>query len=68
LQVQGQPGLHSDTLPQKEKEKRKKRCPELLPFFADIASFFFFLVLGLELRAYTLSHATSSIFVKGFST
>jgi hypothetical protein len=26
---------------------------------------FFFLVLGLELRAYTLSHSTSPIFVKG---
>jgi hypothetical protein len=28
---------------------------------------FFFLVLGLELRAFTLSHSTSPIFVKGFS-
>jgi hypothetical protein len=28
---------------------------------------FFFVVLGLELRAYTLSHSTSPIFVKGFS-
>jgi hypothetical protein len=27
----------------------------------------FFAVLGLELRAYTLSHSTSPIFVKGFS-
>jgi hypothetical protein len=29
--------------------------------------FFFFVVLGLELRAFTLSHSTSPIFVKGFS-
>jgi hypothetical protein len=29
--------------------------------------FFFFAVLGLELRAFTLSHSTSPIFVKGFS-
>jgi hypothetical protein len=28
--------------------------------------FFFFLVLGLELRAYTLSHSTSPFFVMGF--
>jgi hypothetical protein len=28
--------------------------------------FFFFFVLGLELRAFTLSHSTSPIFVKGF--
>jgi hypothetical protein len=28
--------------------------------------FFFFAVLRLELRAYTLSHSTSPIFVKGF--
>jgi hypothetical protein len=28
---------------------------------------FFFSVLGLELRAFTLSHSTSPIFVKGFS-
>jgi hypothetical protein len=27
---------------------------------------FFFAVLGLELRAYTLSHSTSPIFVMGF--
>jgi hypothetical protein len=32
-------------------------------------SFFlsFFAVLGLELRAFTLTHSTSPIFVKGFS-
>jgi hypothetical protein len=29
--------------------------------------FFFFAVLGLELRAFTLSLSTSPIFVKGFS-
>jgi hypothetical protein len=29
-------------------------------------SFFFFSVLGLELRAFTLSHSASSIFVMGF--
>jgi hypothetical protein len=28
---------------------------------------YFFVVLGLELKVFTLSHATSSIFVKGFS-
>jgi hypothetical protein len=28
--------------------------------------FSFFAVLGLELRAFTLSHSTSPIFVKGF--
>jgi hypothetical protein len=28
--------------------------------------FFFFAMLGFELRAYTLSHSTSSIFVIGF--
>jgi hypothetical protein len=28
---------------------------------------FFLVVLGLELRAFTLSHSTSPIFVKGFS-
>jgi hypothetical protein len=28
--------------------------------------YFFFVVLGLELWAYTLSHSTSPIFVKGF--
>jgi hypothetical protein len=28
--------------------------------------FFFFAVLGFELRAVTLSHSTSPIFVKGF--
>jgi hypothetical protein len=27
---------------------------------------FFFSVLGLELRGFTLSHSTSPIFVKGF--
>jgi hypothetical protein len=29
--------------------------------------FFFLAVLGLELRAFTLSHSTSPFFVKGFS-
>jgi hypothetical protein len=29
-------------------------------------TFFFFAVLGFELRAYTLSHSTSPFFVKGF--
>jgi hypothetical protein len=29
--------------------------------------FFFFAVLGLELRAFTLSHSTSPIFMQGFS-
>jgi hypothetical protein len=28
--------------------------------------FFFFSVLGLELKAFTLSHSTSPIFMKGF--
>jgi hypothetical protein len=36
-------------------------------FQASINKFFFFFsVLGLELRAYTLSHSTSLFFVKGF--
>jgi hypothetical protein len=35
------------------------------PTPAVLSFFFFFLVLGLELRAYTLSHSTS-LFVKGF--
>jgi hypothetical protein len=30
------------------------------------SSFFFFVVLGLELKAFTLSHSASPIFVKGF--
>jgi hypothetical protein len=29
--------------------------------------YFFFVVLGLELGAFTLNHSTSPIFVKGFS-
>jgi hypothetical protein len=29
-------------------------------------SFFFFVVLGLELRAFTLNHSTSPTFCKGF--
>jgi hypothetical protein len=36
-----------------------------LPLFHTY--FFFFVVLRLELRAFTLSHSTSPIFVKGFS-
>jgi hypothetical protein len=32
-----------------------------------LGDFFFFSVLGLQLRAFTLSHSTSPIFVKGFS-
>jgi hypothetical protein len=37
-------------------------------FIVKTGLFFFFLaVLGLELRAFTLSHSTSPIFVKGFS-
>jgi hypothetical protein len=35
--------------------------------FSSSSFFFFFVVLGLELRAFTLSHSTSPIFVKGFS-
>jgi hypothetical protein len=31
-----------------------------------VSFFFFFAVLGFELRAYILSHSTSSIFVMGF--
>jgi hypothetical protein len=34
---------------------------------ATNVSIFFFVVLGLELRAFTLGHSTSPIFVKGFS-
>jgi hypothetical protein len=32
----------------------------------NIKIFFFFSVLGLELKAFTLSHSTSPIFVMGF--
>jgi hypothetical protein len=35
--------------------------------FKKLPFFFFSSVLGLELRAFTLSHSTSPIFVKGFS-
>jgi hypothetical protein len=31
-------------------------------------NFFFFLGLGFELRAFTLSHSTSPVVVKGFSS
>jgi hypothetical protein len=34
---------------------------------ASLSLSFFFAVLGLELRAFTLSHSTSPIFVKDFS-
>jgi ABC-type uncharacterized transport system permease subunit len=44
----------------------------LIVYFYFVSSllilFFFFLaVLGFELRAFTLNHSTSPIFVKGFS-
>jgi hypothetical protein len=39
-----------------DRENKEKRLEKL----------FFFVVLGLELRAFTLSHPTSPIFVKGF--
>jgi hypothetical protein len=32
----------------------------------EARTFFFFLVLGLELRAYTLSHSAITFFVTGF--
>jgi hypothetical protein len=32
-----------------------------------LTPFYLFVVLGLELRVFTLSHSTSPIFVKGFS-
>jgi hypothetical protein len=32
----------------------------------NVGLFFFFVVLGFELRAYTLSHSTSPTFVMGF--
>jgi hypothetical protein len=34
--------------------------------FIIIIYYSFFVILGLELRAFTLSHSTSAIFVKGF--
>jgi hypothetical protein len=36
-------------------------------FFVSFFLFVFFAVLGIELRAFNLSHSTSPIFVKGFS-
>jgi hypothetical protein len=47
------------------KENVDKPHPPLFNLFFFF--FFFFVVLGLELRAYTLSHSTSPIFVKGVS-
>jgi hypothetical protein len=38
------------------------------PRKAYSTSFFLFVALGFELRASTLSHSTSPIFVKGFSS
>jgi hypothetical protein len=47
-----------------------KHCKQLthtpIPFLLLGFFFFFFAVLGFELRAYTLSLSTSSFFVKGF--
>jgi hypothetical protein len=40
--------------------------PQPSLFFSVLAFFFFFLVLGLELRAYTLSQSTALFFVMGF--
>jgi hypothetical protein len=43
---------------------------QIVPVWAHFSHFrgeaVFFLVLGIELRAYTLSYSTSPIFVKGF--
>jgi hypothetical protein len=36
--------------------------------FSVSFQFFFFLGLGFELRAFTLSHSTSPVVVKGFSS
>jgi hypothetical protein len=36
------------------------------PWIIASSFFFFFVVLGFELRAYTLSHSTSPFFVTGF--
>jgi hypothetical protein len=36
------------------------------PPVLSLTFFFFFAVLGLELRPFTLSHSTSPIFMKGF--
>jgi hypothetical protein len=38
----------------------------LLFVFLKVNCTFFFVVLGFELRAYTLSHSISPFFVKGF--
>jgi hypothetical protein len=46
----------------KSDTKREILCDSSSSFFF----FFFFEVLGLELRAFTLSHSTRPIFVRGF--
>jgi hypothetical protein len=37
-----------------------------IEFIKFLVFFFFFVVLGFELRAYPLSHSTSPVFVLGF--
>jgi hypothetical protein len=54
------------TDPQQVKIQLSKHCKFLDSNTARLF-FFSFAVLGLELRAFTLSHSISPIFVKGFS-
>jgi hypothetical protein len=44
-------------------DRKKRLASNLWPNFSP---FFFFPILGLELRAYTLRHSTSPFFVMGF--
>jgi hypothetical protein len=49
---------------QREREREKEREREReIPLFEPLFFFFLFEVLGLELRAFTLSDSTSPIFV-----
>jgi hypothetical protein len=49
--------------PASKKQKRKNSCPHEQSL---LCPFFFLVVPGLELRAYTLSHPTSSFCVRYF--
>jgi hypothetical protein len=70
---QGQPGVHSETLSQNNNRKTSKSKQTnkknhlILVKNADYFSFFFFVVLEIELRAYTLSHCISPFSWRVFS-